>query len=309
MPFQKWLPSPVKGYLLLYFEDGAYEIISSNHTLLPSGYDYGSSSVRDEIRMKPGFKAIILAKSERKDDLRLYERRLSQKLDNEKPKFDDSFGFMEKSTNLSQATSEESTDMSLTASDENPKQTPEEDSDDTVILSCTEQEKTDNEDHSTSFLDISQTTAKHDLKTLSVLKQNAILMKKQLQTQNEILKQLKSIKRLMKGKGEMKMREDVEAVIYEGTNLATIGHRNMDPSQFGVQLARHLFSDDELTSNMLFPKRSSGRPALSPTRSEKFYEAVKSRFREEEAVAEAARSANSLGNDLKKGKRKRKCDH
>ena len=75
----------------MYFEDGAYEILHSNHSLLPSGFDYEDVNIRSEIRMKPGFIGIVLAKSTFESDLKLYERHLSSRLYNGTPGFDDSF--------------------------------------------------------------------------------------------------------------------------------------------------------------------------------------------------------------------------
>ena len=84
-----------------------------------------------------------------------------------------------------------------------------------------------------------------------------------------------------------------------------MGSKNLDPSQFGVFLARFLFTDDDIEKKMLHPKRSSSRPPLSPSRSKVFKEAITNRFGRE-AMDEAVRAVNSLGNDLKKGRRKRK---
>ena len=295
--------SPKSGYLLLYFEDGAYEIIHSNHSLLPSGFDYESTKIKSEIMMKPGFEALVLSKSEFESDLKLHERRLTAKLDLVKPSLDDSFGFLDKTTEVASG-SEISPNLSSQVSNEsesslnrNSQMPPGDESDsdgDTVILDPEDQPKTNVSDSNSQLI--------------TMLRQQTVAIKKQLNVQKSILNELKSLKKFVKGKGERcKPKENVAPVMYNDTDLAILGHRNLDPSQYGVFLARHLFNDQELSSNMLFPKRSTSRPPLSPNRSRKFVEAVANRF-DDEAIEEATKAVNSLGNDLKKGRRKRKIE-
>ena len=93
--------------------------------------------------------------------------------------------------------------------------------------------------------------------------------------------------------------------IFNGQNVTTLGDKNMDMSSYGVMLARRMFTDDEIKSSMLFPTRSTARPSLSPTRSQIFREAVTARFGDED-IKEAVVAVNCLGNDLKRGKRKRR---
>ena len=296
--FEKYR-SPQSGYLLLYFEDGAYEILHSNHSLLPSGFDYEDVNIRSEIRMKPGFIGIVLAKSTSESDLKLYERRLSSRLDNGTPGFDDSFRFLDISSNRTNVSDTEAPQTPASAS--------------TVLLTNSDSETCEKQvgveeehtDQNDTINSENSQTIHDDVTIVSILKQQTAAIRKQLKVQEDILKETRAIKRFIKGKVDFPSNANVSPVIYNDTNIATLGHKNLDPSQFGLLLSRHLFTDEELKEKMLYPKRTSGRSALSPVRSQKFVEAVESRFCDE-AVDEAIRSANSLGNDLKKGRRKRK---
>lgn len=279
------------GYLLVYFDDGAYEIIHSNHSLLPKDFDYDKTEIKSKLTMKPGFDAIIIAKSESEDDLKLAARRLSSKLDYERVSLSDSFGFLDRSANLSQSGDATTSEVTVTE-DPDVEADAETDADDEE-----EEEEEDKLDADVK-LDVSM--------DVSIAKQQLVLMRTQVRTQKQILKELKTIKRyLRKGDVETKKpKENITPVFYKGVDVASLGSRNFDPSQFGVTLGRYFFSDDELQKNMLHPKRQSGRPPLSPERSQLFTKAINSRFGAD-ALEEAVRAVNSLGNDLKKGRRKR----
>lgn len=105
-------------------------------------------------------------------------------------------------------------------------------------------------------------------------------------------------------------REDTkEPVLFNGQNLVTLGSKNLDKSNFALVLARRLWSDDELKTYRLLPKRSkTGRPEFSPTKTQLFINASCNRFNIEpdsEELTMMARAVNQLGNDLVKDKRKR----
>ena len=66
-----------------------------------------------------------------------------------------------------------------------------------------------------------------------------------------------------------------EPVLFADTNLTSIGYRNLSPRNYGLLIARRLWSDEELKSQRLRPRRSGGRPPLSPNRTTSFEEALK----------------------------------
>jgi hypothetical protein len=100
-----------------------------------------------------------------------------------------------------------------------------------------------------------------------------------------------------------------EPVMHNDTNLATLGERNLSPSEFGILLARQLWSDEELRAGLLLPRRRSlnnARQGMSPTRSGLFVRACRSRFGDEVATETARDAANQLGCDLRRGIRARR---
>ena len=82
----------------------------------------------------------------------------------------------------------------------------------------------------------------------------------------------------------------------------------MQPSVYGETIARKLFTDNEMEKAMLFPIRAGARPPLSPTRVELFRDAVIARYGadNEDALSTAVSAVNQLGNDLKRGRRRRR---
>lgn len=268
------------GYLLLYFEDGGYEVIHSSSSLLPSHLKYETIDEKSTITLRQGYRAKVIMKSESEKDMHVFQRRLAKKLDEEKVSLDNSFRFLDES--VGEATSDASFGNSS--------------DDETVIL----------ENHSEP--DASNATENEPTNlVLCELKNISAIMRKNQCFFEKIYQEMKRIKKRLDARTTAETNEKISPVLFNNTDVARLGHNNMDPSQFAVCLARHLFSDEEIERNMLFPKRSSSRPPLSPNRSNILKNAVMSRFRED-CTEEAYRAVNCLGNDLKKGRRKRKRD-
>lgn len=274
------------GYVLLLFDDSSYEILHSNSSLFSHETKYSDLREKQKITLRPGFNAVILMKSVDKYDLEVYKNRLIKRLDRGNIDLNDSFGFLKSSTDESFE----------------PESDSESDCDENVA-----NKENDSENDRTHDSKVSSLPEKNDqmqnLILLELKKQNS-LQQVQITLQKKILSEMKSMKKIIKSPLETKPKVNPTPVMYSNVDIASLGSRNLDPSQFGVLLGRHLFSDAELEAKMLFPQRSSSRPPLSPTRSNLFLEAVTSRFNKE-AVVEAVRAVNCLGNDLKKGRRKR----
>ena len=98
-----------------------------------------------------------------------------------------------------------------------------------------------------------------------------------------------------------------EPVIFEGTDLVSFGKKNANIVSFGLDIARRLWSDDELKNGRLLPRRSRGRPSLSHEKSGLWTKAVQTRFQLDDAedMRPAIVAVNQLGVDLKSGKRMR----
>ena len=100
---------------------------------------------------------------------------------------------------------------------------------------------------------------------------------------------------------------DLRPIMHRGKNLTTLGASNVVSTIYGEKLARELFTDEELSTHMLFPVRGTGRGPLSPNRSAIFKEAVSVRFSDNEDDINAAIAAvNQLGIDLKRNRRRRR---
>ena len=222
-------------------------------------------------------------KSVDKYDLEVYKNRLIKRLDKGNIDLNDSFGFLKSSTNESFE----------------PESDSESECDENVA------NKENDQSHDSKLCSLpAESDQMQNLILLELKKQNSLLQV-QITLQKKIFSEMKSIKKKLKPQLETEPKVNPTPVMYSNVDIASLGSRNLDASQFGVLLGRHLFSDAELEAEMLFPQRSSSRPSLSPTRSNLFLEAVTNRF-DKEAVVEAARAVNCLGNDLKKGRRKRK---
>lgn len=101
----------------------------------------------------------------------------------------------------------------------------------------------------------------------------------------------------------------VEPVLYNETDLLKIGNKNLDVTNYGLKIARTMWTDAELMESRLLPKREiSSKKPLSPNRSDLFKRAIISRFRlhDEDEVYPAIHAVNQLCTDLKAGKRRRR---
>lgn len=135
------------------------------------------------------------------------------------------------------------------------------------------------------------------------------MLKDIAKTQKSILRELKYIRK-NKSSGLPKSSNSgpITSVMFNGIDLTLLGHNNLEPTIYAELIARRLFTDEEMSKCMLFPIREHGaRKPLSPTRSSIFKRAVQSRFRDDEDALKSAISAvNQLGNDIKRGRRKRR---
>ena len=98
-----------------------------------------------------------------------------------------------------------------------------------------------------------------------------------------------------------------EPVMHDGIDLVKVGRGNMDIVAYGVRLARHLWSDDDLANGRLLPSRSRGRPSLDEEKTILWSSAVRNRFSldDDDDIKPAVRAVNQLGVDVKMGKRRR----
>ncbi|MEL7308445.1 MAG: hypothetical protein AAGK05_11630 [Pseudomonadota bacterium] len=218
-------------------------------------------------------------KSESEKDMHVFQRRLARKLDEERVPLDNSFGFLNESMQqVSGATCDASLDSSSSTGN------------DTVIqenrASCSETDTGDTKENATINL------------VLCEMKKISSILRKDQHSLEKLVKEVKSVKKVLpKNPATTPLTDcEISPVYFNNADLTRLGHNNMDPSQFAICLARHLFSDEEIERNMLFPKRSSSRPSLSPNRSNIFKNAVLSRFREN-SMEEACRAVNCLGTD------------
>ena len=147
-------------------------------------------------------------------------------------------------------------------------------------------------------------------KLCKLVKESNNLFRKQLE---ESVKTRKLLTKLLNSKTNSTDITDaanftnIEPVIYEGKNLATLGERNLDPARYSVTLARQLWTDDEMKNKMLFPQKINSRESLSPNRSELFLKALKSRFNfhheNQDEIKSAVGAVNQLTSDISRGKR------
>lgn len=76
---------------------------------------------------------------------------------------------------------------------------------------------------------------------------------------------------------------------------------------YAAKLARHLWTDEELSNYRLLPIRGKGRPSLSEDKTNLWVKAMKARFSidDDEDLRPAIVAINQLGIDLRSGKRRR----
>ena len=262
------------GFLLLHFSDErTYEVLSSHSTLLQNDFSFDTCVEKDEVLLKPDIRARIIAKSLIEKDMEVYKNRLERRLTKGDMNVStDSLGFL----NLTASCADDSVDESLeVGTEESP--------------SCGGAE---NENMSPATRSVS-------------LDEQVQLLRRIAEGQDIIVKELKKLRKNLKEDTSPARNLQPSSVFHNGVDLVKLGHNNMDSSRYAVKLGRALFTDDELTSNMLYPKRSTGRPPLSPDRSVLFKRAFLERFPDSEDLEVGINAVNYLGLDLKKGKRRR----
>lgn len=274
--------------LAIYFffkEDGKYDTLSTNSLLLPNGFEYEDAEPKEMYRLKPGINARLLAKSTDEADIKRYQILLEKRL-----QLNRTLNVTEESLNFFNSVDEDDDERQVAT-----EPAPDENSTD-IGSAPTLSQQSENDSCSNAAI-------------LRQLQSNEKCLKLSLKVQEKIYQELKLCrKHLTKGDRSLLLppsANDMKEVHFEGQNVTILGDKNMDMSSYGVTLARRLFSDDEIQSAMLFPTRSTARPSLSPTRSQIFREAVTARFGDDD-IKEAVVAVNCLGNDLKRGKRKRK---
>ena len=300
------------GYLLFFFKDDkSYELLTTNSLLLPPTFDFDNAQTKDSFKLKHNIDARLLAKSTDEADIKRYQRQLEKRLQQNKPLnvTNESLNFFHNDSQDKEMTDEEthqSTDEIEVEETFNEQDTSE-------VNDRTESEIDGTGDHrplhKNTFVSSSDNGSASNGAILHQLQLNAKYLKSSLRVQEKIYNELKMCRKHLTKDGRSRFAapspQKVPVVMYKGENLTKLGDNNMDMSLYGVTLARRLFTDEEIMSAMLFPQRSTARPSLSPTRSQIFREAVTARFGDED-IKEAVVAVNCLGNDLKRGKRKRR---
>jgi hypothetical protein len=290
---------PLRWYLMLFLEERLYTIISSSSLQFCRSTDHSSLKENQNVILKNGSAAKIVKIASVEEHLKVYQRRLERKLDCCSSINDtDSFAFLNNTINSEFETQKEfcapkEVNKDVDANIEGP-------------FEVTDLDVESEETQSTNSILLN--ILKEQQKTNELLQQS-------ISYQREHSKHLKKLHKKCLS-DSTKPVADVEVsllpkVMYENVNLTAIGSRSLDPSNYGLVLARQLWTDEELKGGMLAKKRSSsGRPPLSPNRSLLFNEAIKARFgfEENDCLTDAQRAVNQLGNDLRSGKRQRYAD-
>ena len=287
-PVEKYGEEPGSGYILVYFmKEHKYDIILSSSTLFPHGFSFNDCRPKQTVCMKPDITARIIAKSIFEKDMEIYRTRMERKL-RETENIDvstDSLNFLNQTV---KSTSEEVDEDDDTLSVHSL-------GDETMSMAMSSQSQSEVSHQSVSVVCPTETGTSEEATWLRKLADN----------QSVMIKELKKIRKSLSKNNEVVRNLQPSSIFYKGMDLVTLGRNNLEPSRYAAKLGRALFSDEELQQGMLFPKRSTGRPSLSPSRSSIFKRAFQERFPEEEEMEIGVAAVNCLGNDLKKGKRKR----
>ena len=288
-PVDKFGGETGSGYVLLYFiDEHKYDVLPSSSTLFAQGFSYHDCCPKQTVVMKPDITAKVVAKSVFQKDMEIYRTRMEAKL-RETSVLDvsnDSLNFLSKGQ-----------DVEADANDDNDN--------DTVSIHTLTGSVSDGASKSVSLTNsFTETTGESNANS-----EELELLKKIVANQNIMVKELKKLRKSFGNRNEVVRNLQPAPVFYKGMDMVSLGRNNLDPSRYAAKLGRALFTDQELQEGMLFPKRSTGRPSLSPTRSTLFKKAFQERFPDEEEIEVGVAAVNCLGNDLKKGKRKRSdCD-
>ena len=96
------------------------------------------------------------------------------------------------------------------------------------------------------------------------------------------------------------------SVLYEGKDIVRLGRGNLSMMTYAAKLARHLWTDEELSNYRLLPIRGKGRLSLSEDKTDLWVKAMKARFSiDDKDLRPAIVAINQLGIDLRSGKRRR----
>lgn len=283
-------------HILFYLpEEHKYIELSTASTLLPKTFDLNQAKPLEAVSLKDKvtdgvINSYYLYHSNDKDDISLRRERLQRMIDSGRHiDKDSSLNFLNSSFCEG--------DSQLTDADSLPSGV-----ENSVATNASHQRIDD------------QGETKHLLMTLN----NNIVENTNLQ--KEILKELQKCRRNTsrilnslntdKGRKEPQPPESLacEPEVYEGFDLTELKPHNMDLSAFGLKVARKLWTDDELATCRLLPRRDTGRKnSLCKEKSEVFRRAIMKRFHfvDEEDIIPAVTAVNQLGSDLSRGKRKR----
>lgn len=319
--------------MLIYFkEDKSYcEPLSNSHLIPPNV----SLDVKQKITLKNGWKGCILARGDSTSALAGEVSRLEKKLATRRETANVSIdtisttihfegqngsqtedgvrpsGIDELATREAQSIDVNSVSVNQSGTD-NPEEadtSSSSDSDDTI----------QNPEESSGQIAVAVTRPGKDQLTLfrELLAVNRKIAKQQKMQVAELRKLRQAFSRssrtprALSDSASSSALSDTEAtpVLYKDCDLTKIGERNMTPTEYGIELARKLWTDDELREGILCPKRRapSTRQALDPNRSRLFLQACRSRFKDEVNTVSARDAANQLGCDIRRGIRKRKC--
>lgn len=309
------------GYILCFFScDQTYKVFSSNSMLLPLDFSYNDVSIKDNILIKPDMDGVVLAKSLLLSDMTVYQERMVAKLEQQKSKLnvmDNSLNFLnnsdylcEKDKSTSALPDDKDDEEECSRSGSGSGTDSDSDSDlETVAVTQLSPQLSRVSKLKSKITPVPSTVPNSDQLLSAILQQNKLL-RDQLKVQKKIYLGVSKLRKDFNKKRTVAIPlvENVDPVMFGETNLAHLGNRSDDSATFAINVARHLFSDNEMVVGMLFPKRNrkDARPPLSPTRSNLFKTAIKARFGNDEIHLETAVYAvNILGNDLKRGKRKR----
>lgn len=312
-------------YFLIFFpEEGKYEVLSSVSTYFLPGTNFTLILEKSTVTLRGGVTGFCLAKSHDLKKLQTKQSRLEVKLGKENLDIEnDSFTFLNSTvynnsivTDVSDVTCEvlspsDDYDISDLALNSNNIQcnsgkkakarasaSVESGNEFNIIPTNIDEPMHDKSATTTSVLIL------QELQKLNKTAKSIFL------TQEKMLKQITKIRR----DGAALHTAAVpttrpEPVMFGEINLAELGPRSLDVTNFALTVARKLWSDDELKLGMVSKKRvNRGRPPLSPLRTSLLFDSLKSRFKLDDngdELEEACRAINQLGNDINSGKRKR----
>ena len=293
-------------FMLVYFKDDmTYLTMSSISRALPldlQGTDLTKLEHKTSVILKNGWRGVVVATGHSEKALADRRAALEEQLHASSQAADVSLSRLERADE--------------SECDENIAR--EQQSEDEILDSCSENTSKDEESQQMEI----HNPIVSELKTLNKSVAKLVTMATKLVgNQERILLQLKKIRKL--SERDIKRRvttcvpstdtssvAELEPVMYEDVNLVQMGARNLSSSEFGIMVARFLWSDTDLKNGLLCPRKktASSRPPLDEERSTLFLTAVQKRFSDDDdAVATARDAVNQLGCDLRRGIRNRRA--